>query len=178
MYTCNTFMYSEVAAPRAHARVRPPPLTSRLAARQDSAPPWDRRAWGDISGASGWHHGAPGRPRPPSPARQSVRGTQAHPWSAAAGRGGGAEATARWFRPPQCPILLPGPLKAPPPRAAAPRRADGATLGDPGDPFGRRSTPSGHPQRPPRGAGGLGWRVGAAPGPMGYSLSGASLFVG
>jgi hypothetical protein len=68
-------------------------------------------------------------------------------------------------RPPQWPILLPGPLKAPPtPRAAAPRRADGAALGDPGDPSGRRSTPSGHPQRPPRGTGGLGWRAGAARG--------------
>jgi hypothetical protein len=59
-------------------------------------------------------------------------------------------------------LSAPGPLKAhPPPQAAAPR---GAALGDPGDPSGRRSTPSGHPQRPPRGAGGPGWHAGAARG--------------
>jgi hypothetical protein len=51
-------------------------------------------------------------PGPPAPRNKSVRGTRAHPWSAAAIFGGGAEATARWFRPVECPILPPGPLKA------------------------------------------------------------------
>ena len=37
----------------------------------------------------------PGWPKPPGPARQSVRGTRAHPWSVAARRGGGAVAVYR-----------------------------------------------------------------------------------